>query len=631
MTLIRVPRPWQVAESRVTPERVYRDRRDFLRRLGFAGAGRCGRGGPAAGGDDLYPAQRNPAYISDRPLTEEAVTARYNNFYEFTDQKDPWRYVERFRTRPWEVEVGGLCVRPETFDVDRLVRLFPLEERVYRHRCVEAWSMIVPWIGFPLRSLIDHVQPLGAARYVRMLTFLKPDEAPGQKRMSWYPWPYYEGLTIDEARNDLAFLATGIYGHALPAQHGAPLRLAVPRKYGFKSIKSIVRIDLVNRPPRTFWSDVPTEYDFVANVNPNVPHPPGAAPPEDLSRRSWRGRARHPAGLSGPRPAVHAGDPVHQSRMCRPRLLVPDQDQVERLGILGVVQRGVLQERESGDVGRRELPQQVLATGQHLLEQVEIPLHRPAQALDPLRVALGLRFLDLGRDLVRRSLPDPVEPVDEQQAVGPPGRILRVDPGPIREALLQVADDLHGVDHHLPVVDQDRNQVLSAHLADLRPVVRRHPDRLGLQPLVPQGQGHALHVGGFLDPVQGQHGALLSHIFSPGLLKRHYNHAMFWKKRGSQEMQPLSQQDVRDRIQKILDEMINPAVAGHGGFVEVLEVKDNIAYLRLGGGCQGCGMVNVTLKQGIETTLKDEIPQLTGVIDQTDHAGGTNPYYQPSK
>jgi sulfoxide reductase catalytic subunit YedY len=292
---VRIPRPWEIPGRQVTRESCDRERRALLKRLGFAGGGAvlaasgllgaCGapRPGrdpasaaalpPPPGGAGLYPAARNEAYASDRPPTAEKTAARYNNFYEFTDQKDVWRYVERFAARPWTVEIGGLCENPGVFDIDALARLFPLEERIYRHRCVEAWSMIVPWTGFPLRALIDHARPLSAARHVRMLTFLKPDEAPGQKRMTWYAWPYYEGLTMEEARNELAFLATGIYGHALPVQHGAPIRLVIPWKYGFKSIKSIVRIDLVAERPRTFWSDLSNEYDFWANVNPNVPHP----------------------------------------------------------------------------------------------------------------------------------------------------------------------------------------------------------------------------------------------------------------------------------------------------------------------------------------------------------------------
>ncbi|MFQ5876184.1 MAG: protein-methionine-sulfoxide reductase catalytic subunit MsrP [Acidobacteriota bacterium] len=292
MPLIRVPRPWEIPQSCSTPESACRDRRRFLRDMGQlgigaaalllgcspptsrgAGAGSDAPPDPPPGGPGLYPAPRRPEYVAAAPPTDEMVAARHNNFYEFTERKDVWRHVERFETRPWEVEVAGLCHRPRTFDIDDLVRSFPLEERVYRFRCVEAWSMVVPWTGFPLRALIDSVEPRSAARHVRMLAFLRPEQAPGQRRMSWYPWPYYEGLTLEEARNELAFMVTGIYGHALPAQHGAPIRLVVPWKYGFKSIKSIVRIELVARRPSTFWSDSSDEYDFWANVNPNVPHP----------------------------------------------------------------------------------------------------------------------------------------------------------------------------------------------------------------------------------------------------------------------------------------------------------------------------------------------------------------------
>ena len=293
MPSILIPRPWEIPERLATSESVYEDRRRFLRQLGFLGAGAlgllwgCGAtpggetgsapllkpGTPAPGGDVFYPAKRNRAYAVDRPLTDEATAGRYNNFYEFTDQKDVWRHVDRFHTRPWQVEVTGLCEKPGTFDIDDLARVAPLEERIYRHRCVEAWSMVVPWTGYRLKALLDRARPLSSARHVRMLTFLKPDEAPGQKTETWYAWPYYEALTLQEAMNELAFLVTGVYGHALPVQHGAPVRLALPWKYGFKSIKSIVKIEMVARRPRTFWSDASSEYDFWANVNPNVPHP----------------------------------------------------------------------------------------------------------------------------------------------------------------------------------------------------------------------------------------------------------------------------------------------------------------------------------------------------------------------
>ncbi len=164
--------------------------------------------------------------------------------------------------------------KPKEMDVDELLARMPVEERLYRHRCVEAWAMAVPWTGFPMRELVKWAEPTSAARFVRMVSFQRPDQAPGQKNTPWYPWPYFEGLTLAEATHELAFLVCGIYGHTLPVQHGAPLRLATPWKYGFKSIKSIVLFEFTDRRPRTFWNDVaPAEYDFFANVNPRVPHP----------------------------------------------------------------------------------------------------------------------------------------------------------------------------------------------------------------------------------------------------------------------------------------------------------------------------------------------------------------------
>jgi sulfoxide reductase catalytic subunit YedY len=172
------------------------------------------------------------------------------------------------------VKISGLVKKPRTYDLDELLRLTDLEERLYRHRCVEAWAMAVPWTGFAFADLIRIVEPLSTAKFVRMVSFKKPDEAPGQKQYRWYPFPYYEGLTIKEAMNELAFLVTGIYGHPLPVQHGAPLRLATPWKYGYKSIKGIVEFEFTDRQPKTFWNDLaPAEYDFLSNVNPAVPHP----------------------------------------------------------------------------------------------------------------------------------------------------------------------------------------------------------------------------------------------------------------------------------------------------------------------------------------------------------------------
>jgi methionine sulfoxide reductase catalytic subunit len=293
-------REWGIPESQVTSEAAFFDRRAFLRSLGLggiaAGALLSGcldvsrlraadtdppEGGPRVdpdppGGKALYPARRNPAFADGgRPLSPETIPARYNNFYEFTtDKEQVWQLVEKFETRPWTVEITGLCNKPQTLGLDDLVRKMPLEERIYRHRCVEAWSMTVPWTGFPYKALLDLVEPMQSARFVRMVSFFKPEQAPGQKTQVWYPWPYYEGLSLQEASNELAFLVTGVYGHALPKQHGAPIRLATPWKYGYKSIKSIVRMELVEKQPKTFWNDIaPDEYGFVSNVDPDKPHP----------------------------------------------------------------------------------------------------------------------------------------------------------------------------------------------------------------------------------------------------------------------------------------------------------------------------------------------------------------------
>ena len=219
-------------------------------------------------------AENNQNFTVNRLMTDEVVAATYNNFYEFTLSKNSvWKRVHKFKTRPWEIEISGLVEKPMTLDIDDLIKQMPLEERIYRFRCVEAWAMVVPWIGFPMKALLEKVQPTADAKYVRMLTFLDPEVAPEQRDLRM-PWPYFEALTLAEAMNDLTILTVGIYGHILPPQHGAPLRLIVPWKYGFKSIKSIVSIELTDQKPRTFWNTLaPREYDFEANVNPNVPHP----------------------------------------------------------------------------------------------------------------------------------------------------------------------------------------------------------------------------------------------------------------------------------------------------------------------------------------------------------------------
>ena len=273
---------WHLPESAVTPERVFLSRRRFLRDLGFAGAGLAalshGLGqlpaAEAAGSAKLFPAKRNPDFNPGWPLTDEKTAATYNNFYEFTLQKDVHKHVGKFKTEPWKVEVGGLVEKPLTLDARELIAMFPLEERVYRFRCVEAWSMIVPWTGFPLGKLLEAAKPKAEAKFVRFETFNKPEEAPGLQRYTQYPWPYTEGLRLDEAMHPLTLLASGIYGKPLPKQHGAPVRLVVPWKYGYKSIKSIVKIELTARQPATLWETLqPDEYPFESNVDPGVPHP----------------------------------------------------------------------------------------------------------------------------------------------------------------------------------------------------------------------------------------------------------------------------------------------------------------------------------------------------------------------
>ncbi|HEY0526050.1 MAG TPA: protein-methionine-sulfoxide reductase catalytic subunit MsrP, partial [Stellaceae bacterium] len=221
----------------------------------------------------LYPAKRNERYALDRPVTAEEYVTTYNNFYEFGSQKDIARAAQALPIRPWTVKFDGLVETEKSVDFDDLVRQMPLEERLYRHRCVEAWSMAVPWSGFPMKALVDFAKPLGSAKYVRMETFSDARVAPGQKQF-WYPWPYIEGLTMAEAANELAFIVTGAYGKPLPRQNGAPLRLATPWKYGFKSTKSIVRFTFTEERPVSFWEKLQTsEYGFWANVNPEVPHP----------------------------------------------------------------------------------------------------------------------------------------------------------------------------------------------------------------------------------------------------------------------------------------------------------------------------------------------------------------------
>ncbi|MCC7045812.1 MAG: protein-methionine-sulfoxide reductase catalytic subunit MsrP [Alphaproteobacteria bacterium] len=280
--LIKRPRGWEIEESGATPERVFHERRRLVQALGLgtilAGFGEFGAiGGAAAEETDpsagLYPAKRNPAYTVKMPLTPEDIATKYNNFYEYGSHKQIAAAAQELKTRPWTVKIDGMVEKPMDVGIDDLLKAMPLEERLYRHRCVEAWSMKVPWSGFPLKALVDYAKPLGSAKYVEMYTFVDVKMAPGQ-RSFWYPWPYVDGLTMAEATNELAFIATGLYGKPIHKQNGAPLRLAVPWKYGFKSVKSIVRFNFTDKRPKGFWEQLQaSEYGFWANVNPEVPHP----------------------------------------------------------------------------------------------------------------------------------------------------------------------------------------------------------------------------------------------------------------------------------------------------------------------------------------------------------------------
>ena len=266
--------------SEITDERCYLSRRTFI--VGGAAAALAagvaeGAVPPAPQGATL-PATRNDALsLKDTPTKWEAATT-YNNFYEFgVNKDDPAREAHRLKTRPWTVQVDGLVGKPKTFDIDELIRLFPLEERVYALRCVEAWSMVIPWVGFPLGALLKRVEPTSQARYVEFTTLHDPEQFPGQRPGffgSGLDWPYTEGLRLDEALHPLTLLTVGMYGRVLPNQNGAPVRVVIPWKYGFKSAKSIVRIRLAADQPATAWNKAaPNEYGFFCNVNPEVSHP----------------------------------------------------------------------------------------------------------------------------------------------------------------------------------------------------------------------------------------------------------------------------------------------------------------------------------------------------------------------
>ena len=266
---------WKIKDHKVTCENYFNTRRDLLKKLGIGSIllpSASLISYPAF--SSLYPPVVNKSYIAKRPLTAENLATTYTNFYEFGSNKNIWRRASQLKTEPWSLTIDGLVNNPLVIDInDLLKKIGGIEERVYRFRCVEAWSMTVPWAGFPLSKILSLVQPKTNAKFLKFETFYDPEIAVGQKQ-KWYPWPYREGITIEEAKNDLSFLATGIYGKKLPNQNGAPLRLVLPWKYGFKSIKSIVKISFLSERPIGMWERLaPKEYGFWANVNPKISHP----------------------------------------------------------------------------------------------------------------------------------------------------------------------------------------------------------------------------------------------------------------------------------------------------------------------------------------------------------------------
>ena len=325
MANVIIPPRWRISDARATPRDVYLRRREFVRALGLGvaalGSAACGSkfianeedpvepDPPADPTDpnqpvtppdadlptcdddpprdplhticaspnaDLYPAERNITYtLGSRAITDRGVASTYNNYYEFLQRAgNMWRLTGPFRVRPWTVTFSGLCNAPATWDIDALERMFGIEERLYRLRCVETWSIAVPWSGYPLRKLIELAEPSSSATHVAFRSFHRPEEAVGQESGSQWPWPYYEALRLDEAMNDLAFVVTGAYGEPLPKQNGAPLRLALPWKYGYKSAKAFLEVEFTDTQPGTFWSDYsPNQYGFYSNVNPDVGTP----------------------------------------------------------------------------------------------------------------------------------------------------------------------------------------------------------------------------------------------------------------------------------------------------------------------------------------------------------------------
>ncbi len=305
MTNIIIPPAWKISDRATTPENVYYNRRAFLRTMGIAALGSYallnGCSGDTVHDDSMskhfipinteplssdpfesllaelpVPVTKDPTYsVSDRPLTPYVNSSRHNNYYEFTTNKGRVHVLAQgFKTSPWNVEVAGLAERTGSFGLEDVMRIAPMEERVYRFRCVEAWAMTVPWVGFPLSEFIKWCQPTEKANYVRFVSVHRPEEMVGQQEQDWYSWPYYEGLRMDEAMNEMALLTFGLYGKVLPNQNGAPIRIITPWKYGYKSAKAIVKVEFLEDKPSTFWNDsVPDEYGFWSNVDPEVSHP----------------------------------------------------------------------------------------------------------------------------------------------------------------------------------------------------------------------------------------------------------------------------------------------------------------------------------------------------------------------
>lgn len=295
-----------IQPSEITPEHIYYSRRDFMKGFSVLSAGAflaaCSPAKRNTPTPSILPGVEFTAELQDEsgdPANTFEQITKYNNYYEFTtDKSGVASLAQSYQPRSsesaanWTVEIYGLVNKPQTLGLEDLLAIFTQEERIYRLRCVEGWSMVIPWTGFPLAALLQQVEPTSAARYVRFETAFDPEQMPGQKS-KMFPWPYQEGLRIDEAMNDLALLVTGLYGRELPAQNGMPLRLAVPWKYGFKSIKNIIKIELVENEPNTLWSTVaPNEYGFYANVNPEVDHP------------RWSQASERRIGESGRRPTL---------------------------------------------------------------------------------------------------------------------------------------------------------------------------------------------------------------------------------------------------------------------------------------------------------------------------------------